>query len=128
MAEGFLRAKSGGKLDAASAGVRASGYVHPLAIRAMREIGIDISGQKSKSLDVFGDEPFDFVVTVCDNARETCPVFPAKTAQLHWSLPDPAEAQGSDDEKMSVFRSVRDEIERRVTEFLQQNVATEPKI
>jgi arsenate reductase len=112
MAEGLLRAMAGDRFDVASAGVGPSS-VRPEAIEVMREIGIDISSHRSKSVDEFTDEQFDYVITVCDNAREQCPVFPAQAKMLHWSFDDPA-ATGD----KTVFRRVRDEIKERLQEFM----------
>ena len=84
----------------------------------MAEIGIDISGHRSKCLDEFLGEPFDYVITVCDNAAENCPVFPGKTTRIHWSFDDPAEAAGSSDEQLAVFRRVRDEIAEKLKDFV----------
>lgn len=112
MAEALLRAR-GGRYQAQSAGSEAT-RVHPLAIAAMRERGIDISGQRSKTTDEFRGERFDYVVTVCDQAQESCPFFPDADHRLHWSLPDPAAAEGSEEERLAAFRHARDEIERRI--------------
>ena len=106
MAEGLLRHDAGDKFEVESAGV-VSSFVRPQAIEAMKEIGIDISGHRSKSVDEFEGESFDYVVTVCDNAKENCPFFPASSKLIHWSFDDPAEAEGSEEEKLAVFRSVR---------------------
>lgn len=116
MAEGFLRAYGGDRFDAFSAGTEATG-VRAEAIRAMAEVGIDISGQKSKTVDRFLAQPFAWVITVCDRAREACPVFPGARETAHWGFDDPSEAQGDEDERMAVFRRVRDEIARRVRMF-----------
>lgn len=116
MAEGLLRHLAGDKFDVESAGTIAS-FVRPQAIAAMAEIGIDISGHRSKCLDEFLGEPFDFVITVCDNAAENCPVFPGKAKRIHWSFNDPAEAAGSEAEQLTVFRRVRDEIEEKLMGF-----------
>jgi arsenate reductase (thioredoxin) len=113
MAEGLLRHLVGDRFEAYSAGTEAT-YVRPLAIRAMDEIGVDISGQESKSLDRYLDEPFDYVITVCDDANEACPFFPGATTRLHWSLPDPSAAKGSEEGRLAVFRSVRDGIRDRM--------------
>ena len=115
MAEGLLRSVAGDRYEVHSAGTEATA-VKPEAIQAMREIGVDISGQESKRLDRYVGEPFDWVVTVCDDAREACPVFPGAERQDHWSLEDPSAATGSEEERLEVFRRVRDEIARRVTE------------
>ena len=116
MAEGLLRHFAGDKFDVESAGTIAS-FVRPQAIAAMAEIGIDISGHRSKCLDEFLVTPFDYVITVCDNANETCPVFPGPAKRIHWSFDDPAEATGSEDEQLALFRRVRDEIRDKLTEF-----------
>jgi arsenate reductase (thioredoxin) len=112
MAEGLLRHLAGDRFEAYSAGTEAT-YVRPLAIRAMDEIGVDISGQESKTLDRYLGEPFDYVITVCDDANEACPFFPGATTCLHWSLPDPSAAKGSEEERLAVFRSVRDQLRDR---------------
>ena len=118
MAEGLLRALSGGRLAAHSAGTEATA-VRPLAIRVMAELGIDLSGQTSKTLTRYLGEPFDAVITVCDDANEACPVFPGARARRHWSLPDPSQATGSEAEQLAVYRRVRDELRRRIaTELL----------
>jgi len=113
MAEGLLRARGGPRFQAFSAGTDVSD-VRPLAIEAMREIGIDISGQRSKSLTEFVGERFEYAVTTCDEAREACPFFPGAVHQLHWSFDDPSAAIGSDAERLSVFRRVRAEIAARI--------------
>jgi len=110
MAEGFLKHLFGGRVEAFSAGSRPSGTVHPLAIKAMAEIGIDISGGRSKSMREYLSQHFDFVLTVCDSAKEECPVYPGRVTRLHQSFDDPAEAEGTEEERMQVFRRVRDEI------------------
>ena len=117
VAEALWETLGNGEWEAESAGSRPAGYVHPLAVRAMRELDIDISAHESKSLSQFQDQPFDLVVTVCDNAKEACPAFPARET-LHWPFDDPADAEGSDDEKMPVFRRVREEIAQRIREYL----------
>jgi arsenate reductase (thioredoxin) len=109
MAEGILRHYGGDRFEAFSAGTVAS-HVNENAIRVMREIGIDISGQKSKSLEQFLDHPFDFVITVCDNAKETCPFFPGAKHKLHWSFPDPPQTEEPNEEYLREFRAVRDMI------------------
>jgi arsenate reductase len=113
MAEGLLRALVPDRFEVASAGTEAT-RVHPLAIRAMDEIGIDLRGHRSKTLDAFLDEPWDVVITVCDSANERCPIFPGRTQRLHWSFEDPSAASGSDDERLAVFRRVRDAIAERL--------------
>jgi arsenate reductase len=112
MAEGLLRAWAGDRFEAASAGAIAS-EVRPLAIRAMAELGIDIAGHRSKSVAEFDGQAIDLAVTVCDEAKEACPYFPAER-QLHWSFDDPAAADGTEDERLAVFRRVRDEIGARI--------------
>jgi len=119
MAEGLLRHDGGARFEVESAGVIAS-FVRPPAIEAMKEIGIDISGHRSKSVEEFTGQDFDYVITVCDNAKENCPVFPGKTQRIHWSFDDPAEAEGDDGEKLAVFRRVRDEIREKLTEFIRR--------
>ncbi len=109
MAEGILRHYGANRYEVFSAGTVAS-HVNENAIRVMREIGIDISGQKSKNLDAFREQPFDFVVTVCDNAREACPFFPGAKNQLHWSFPDPPQTEDPQEEYLREFRKVRDMI------------------
>jgi arsenate reductase len=113
MAEGLLRHLAGDRFEAHSAGTEAT-QVRPLAIRAMDEIGVDISGQESKTLERYLREPFDFVITVCDDAKEACPFFPGARNRLHWSFEDPSRAEGSEEERMAVFRLVRDRIRDRV--------------
>ncbi|QDU38796.1 Arsenate-mycothiol transferase ArsC2 [Maioricimonas rarisocia] len=118
MAEELWNMLGEGAWEAHSAGSKPAGYVHPLAIRAMAELDADLSAHRSKSLDEFADQPFDLVVTVCDNARESCPVFPGASETFHWPFDDPADATGSDDEKMTMFRRVRDEIREKIQGFL----------
>jgi arsenate reductase len=113
MAEGLLRAWGSDSYEVASAGSVAT-EVRPLAIRAMAEIGIDISGQWSKTSDAFAGQTFDYAITVCDESREACPYFPGATTQLHWSFDDPAAATGTEEERLAVFRRVRDEIAARI--------------
>src|ERR687894_1771117 len=113
MAEGLLRHLAGDRFKAMSAGTEAT-RVRPLAVRAMEEIDIDMSGQESKTLDRYLQEPFDYVITVCDDANEACPFFPGAQSRLHWSLEDPSKAEGSEEERLAVFRRVRDEIEERI--------------
>lgn len=117
MAEGLLRHLGGERIEAFSAGTEAT-HVRPLAIKAMAELGIDISGQTSKTLQRYLHEPFDEVITVCDTAAETCPVFPGAAHRRHWSFPDPSKATGSEDEQLAVYRRVRDEIRTRIEQEL----------
>jgi arsenate reductase len=114
MAEGLLRHLAGDRFEAMSAGTEAT-HVRPLAVRAMDEIGVDISGQESKTLERYLGEPFDYVITVCDDANEACPVFPGAKNRLHWSFEDPSRAEGSEEERLAVFRLVRDRIADRVS-------------
>lgn len=117
MAEGLLRSDGGGLFEAFSAGVEPS-HVRPQAIEVMREIGVDISGHRSKSVDEFSGQEFDYVITVCDNANERCPAFPGKTERIHWSFDDPAAATGDEAARLAVFRRVRDEIRGRLRDFI----------
>lgn len=117
MAEGFLRSLAADRFDVASAGTEAT-RVHPLARRAMAERGIDISGHTSKVVDGLVNQPWDYVITVCDAANEACPVFPKKSSRLHWSFEDPSRATGSDDQRLEIFRRVRDQIERRIADWI----------
>jgi arsenate reductase len=117
MAEGLLRHLGGGSVEVASAGTEARG-VHPLAVRVMAEIGIDLRGHASKTLDRFVGEPWDDVITVCDHANESCPIFPGATRRLHWSFDDPSAATGSEEQRLAAFRHVRDEIRARIETWL----------
>jgi arsenate reductase (thioredoxin) len=117
MAEGLLRYLGGERFEAMSAGTEAT-RVRPLAIRAMEEIGMDISGQESKTLDRFLGESFDHVITVCDDANEACPFFPGAANRLHWSFEDPSRAEGSEEDRLAIFRTVRDQIRERIEEEL----------
>ena len=119
MAEGWLRHLAGDRFEAISAGTDTQG-IHPLTVESMRERGIEIPGQRSKSVENFLGQSFDFVITVCDKARENCPIFPGSSTSLHWSLSDPAEAKGTFDEEMAVFRQVRDEIGDRLRQFMRE--------
>ena len=121
MAEAFWNTLGGGSWQALSAGSKPSGDVHPLAVRVMQELDIDISSHTSKSLDDFRNQVFDVVVTVCNNAHESCPTFPNARETLHWPFHDPAAAAGSEEEKMVVFRRVRDEIQATIQRFLHQS-------
>ncbi len=117
MAEGLLHHDAGELFDVYSAGVEKS-FVRPLAMEAMRELGIDISGHRSKSVDEYLDQEFDYVITVCDNANERCPVFPGQTERIHWSFDDPAAAAGDEAAQLQAFRRVRDQIRRRLREWI----------
>jgi arsenate reductase len=114
MAEGWINDELGETWQARSAGTRPAKAVHPSAVRAMAEVGIDISAGRPRLVDVYLDEPWELVITVCDSAREACPVFPRPVETLHISFPDPAEAEGSNEEVMEVFRTVRDAIRDRL--------------
>ena len=129
MAEGFLRALAGDRVEVASAGTEAT-RVHPLAIRVMDEVGTDLRGHASKTLGQFLGEPWDYVITVCDRANARCPLFPGRTTRLHWSFDDPSAAQGSEAERLAVFRRIRDEIRAKLVEWLATGVgqpAGEPR-
>ena len=123
MAEALFPMLSNGEWSSESAGSKPSGYVHPLAIKAMAELDADLSKNESKSVDLFAGKEFDLVVTVCDNAREACPTFPGAKLTLHWPFDDPADATGSEEEQMVVFRRVRDEIRERISQYLADEVA-----
>ncbi|HID76952.1 MAG TPA: arsenate reductase ArsC [Planctomycetaceae bacterium] len=124
MAEALWNRLGKGRWRAYSAGSRPVGFVHPLAIRAMAEIGLDMSGNRSKHLDEFRNRRFDLVVTVCDRARESCTVFFGAGQTLHWPFPDPAEATGDDAQRLTAFRSVRDQIQERITAYLRHELHT----
>jgi arsenate reductase len=117
MAEGLLRHLAGERMDVFSAGSKPS-TVNPLAIQVMAERGIDISHQRSKHLNEFLQQPFDEVITVCDQAAEVCPIFPGKAHRIHWSFPDPAAMTGGEAERLQAFRQVRDSIEERLRAWL----------
>jgi arsenate reductase len=121
MAEGLLRHDAGNVYEVSSAGINPT-HVRPEAIAVMREVGIDISGHRSKSVDEFAGQDFDYVITVCDKAKESCPLFPAKTKRVHWSIEDPAGAQGSEAETLTAFRRIRDELRARLHAFAQGEV------
>ena len=114
MAEGWINHELGNTWLARSAGTDPAVRVHPLAVRAMAEVGIDISDGVPEMIGRYLHQPWDLVITVCDSAKETCPVFPRTVEQIHISFPDPADAAGSDDERMAVFRAVRDAIRERL--------------
>src|SRR5205823_3715131 len=119
MAEGLLRQLGGDRFEAFSAGTEAT-RVRPLAVRAMAELGIDISGHESKTLERYlaADPPLDVVITVCDQANESCPIFPGARQRLHWSFPDPSRAQGTEAQQLAVYRAVRDAIRARIEQEL----------
>jgi arsenate reductase (thioredoxin) len=116
MAEGLLRHDAGDRFEVFSAGTKPS-QVRPEAIAAMRELGIDISGQHSKSVDEFAGQQFDYVLTACDNAKESCPIFPDKSVKVHHNFEDPAAMQGSEEERLAAFRRIRDQIRDYLKSF-----------
>jgi arsenate reductase len=117
MAEGFVNALGGHRFEADSAGTEARG-IHPLAIQAMAEEGIDIAMHESKTVDRFLNQPFDIVITVCDDAAEACPAFPGARKRMHWSFPDPSKLTGTDEERYAAFVRVRDAIRARIEQEL----------
>jgi arsenate reductase len=123
MAEGLLRSMGGDRFDVYSAGTEAT-HVRPLAIKAMAEQGIDISNQRSKTLHQYLDQPFDYVITVCDQANETCPFFPNAHNRLHWSFPDPSQAQGDEHAQLAEYRQVRDAIADHLRTWLPTLIRT----
>jgi arsenate reductase len=120
MGEGLLHSEGGDHYEVFSAGTNPT-RVRPEAIAVMRDIAIDISGHRSKSVDEFAGQLFDYVITVCDNARESCPIFPAATKRLHWSLEDPAAAGGTEQERLAAFARIRDELRDLIRSFLRKN-------
>ncbi|HRI02105.1 MAG TPA: arsenate reductase ArsC [Pyrinomonadaceae bacterium] len=120
MAEGLLRSMGGDGFAVESAGTVAS-FVRPQAIAAMAEIGIDITGHRSKCLDEFLGTAFDHIITVCDNANQTCPAFHGKAQRTHWSLEDPAEVDGTEEEKLAAFRKIRDQLIIKIKEFIRSH-------
>jgi arsenate reductase (thioredoxin) len=121
MAEGLLRYDGGDCVDVASAGTQPR-RVRPEAIQVMRELGIDISWQRSKSVEEFIGQDFDYVITVCDTARQSCPVFPGETTLIHWSIEDPAATEGDEQARLALFRRVRDELRERLRGFIAAHV------
>ena len=117
MAEGLFRQAGGDRYEVFSAGTKPS-QVRPEAVAVMREIGIDISGHRSKSVDEFAGQEMDLVITVCDNAKESCPIFPGATQRLHWPFEDPAALAGSEEQRLAAFRSIREQIRARIQLFL----------
>ena len=117
MAEGLLRHAGANRFSVSSAGTSPT-HVRPEAVAVMQEVGIDISNHRSKGVDEFAGQEFDYIITVCDNANETCPVFPGKAERLHWSFRDPAAVEGSDEQRQAAFRKVRNEIRTRIGQFL----------
>lgn len=116
MAEGLLRAIAGHEFEVASAGVSPT-HIKPEAIKVMSEIGIDISDHRSKSVDEFRKQSFDYVITVCDNANEQCPIFPGTARRIHWGLDDPAEVVGDEELRLNAFRTARDDLRERLKKF-----------
>jgi arsenate reductase (thioredoxin) len=116
MAEGLLRHDASDRFEVFSAGTRPS-QVRPEAISVMREVGIDISGHRSKDVDEFTNQSFDYVLTVCDDAKESCPIFPGQAMRIHQSFDDPAELHGSQEERLAIFRRVRDELRTYLSHF-----------
>jgi arsenate reductase (thioredoxin) len=116
MAEGLLRSIAGDRLQVLSAGTK-PGIVRPEAIAVMRELDVDLSSHRSKSVDEFRDVSFDYVITVCDNAKESCPIFPGRSERIHWSFEDPAAVEGDDETRLSAFRRIRDQIRERLQSF-----------
>lgn len=121
MAEGFWNLLGADVWQAASAGSNPAGYVHPLAVEVMSEAGIDLTHARSKHLDEFSGTPFELVVTVCDNAQQSCPHFPGAKQMLHWPFADPAHATGTEDEQRAAFRKVRDQIRERIAAYLENS-------
>lgn len=119
MAEGYLRHLAGDRFEVTSAGLEPS-IVNPRAIQVMREDGVDISGHTSKDVEQFIGQKFDYIITVCDNARERCPFFPGQAERIHWSFEDPAAATGTEAEVLAVFRQVRDKIRSKIEGFLSE--------
>jgi arsenate reductase len=126
MAEGLLRHDGGDRVEVFSAGTKPS-RVRPEAIEVMRELGIDISGHRSKSVDEFSGQEFDYVITVCDNANESCPVFPGRTRRIHWGFEDPAAVEGDEATRLAVFRRVRDEIREKLAGFVGSEFTSAPQ-
>ena len=122
MGEALFRYEGGETHEVASAGTNPS-HVRPEAVAVMKELGIDISGQRSKSVEEFEGQSFDYVVTVCDNGRDNCPVFPAGAERIHWSFEDPAAVQGGEQERLAAFRRIRDRIHERVKTFVRERAA-----
>jgi arsenate reductase len=118
MAEGIANALSGGKIKAYSAGSNPAGFVHPKAIEVMKEIGIDISSYTSKPIDDELLSQMDYVITLCGDARDSCPIIPSHIKVLHWGLIDPAKAEGTEEEVLNVFRKIRDEIKEKISELI----------
>ena len=118
MAEALWNHLGQGSWQASSAGSKPAGYVHPLAVQAIQELGLDLSSATSKSVDLFQNQHFDLVITVCDHARDACPTFRNADQVLHWPFEDPAHASGSEEEKMQMFRKIRDQIQETIRDYL----------
>ncbi len=127
LAEGLANFIGKGRLKAYSAGLNPAGYVHPKAIEVMKEIGVDISNYVSKQIDENLLKEMDYVITLCGDAEETCPMTPPDIKRLHWGLPDPAKATGSEEDVLKVFRKVRDEIKERIVNLMREVVDGESK-
>lgn len=126
MAEGLLRHIAGDRFEVASAGTKPS-TVRPEAVQAMKEIGISLDGHRSKSVDEFLGKPIDYVITVCDNAKESCPIFPAATDRMHWPFQDPpGPNEGTEEKRMDIFRMVRDQMKARFASELESGVFAPP--
>ena len=121
MAEGLLRHMAGDRFEVFIAGTEQT-RVHPLAIEAMHEVGLDITAHTSKTLDTLAGQQFDYASTVCDRANESCPIFPGATQRIHWSFDDPSAATGSDEERLSAFRRIRDEVAARLRTFAAEGI------
>ena len=117
MAEALLRHLAGERFETFSAGTEKT-RVHPLAIDAMSELGVDMSAHRSKTLEEYADIIFDYVITVCDRANESCPIFPGGAKRIHWSFDDPSAASGNDEQRLAAFRKIRDEIRERLVAFV----------
>jgi arsenate reductase len=126
MAEGLLRHDAGDRFEVFSAGIKPS-RIRPEAISVMRELGIDISGHRAKNVDEFTGQSFDYVLTVCDNARESCPVFPGRAVTIHRNFEDPAATGGSEEQRLAIFRRVRDEMRRYLSAFPTQKLRAPEK-
>ncbi len=124
MAEGLLRHLVGDQIDVFSADTKPS-TVNPLAVRVMQERGLDISPHRSKHLDEFRSQPFDYVITVCDNAAESCPVFPGPAQRIHWSFPDPAGVKGDEATRLQAFRQIRNALEAQLRDWLAAQLAAQ---
>lgn len=128
MAEALARHLGGGRVESFSAGTDPKG-VHPFTIRALADVGIDASGQASKHVRTLLKEKFDYVITVCDRAQESCPIWPGVKEQIHWSFDDPAQVEGTDEQKLRAFAAVRDAITNRIRRFLSEaKIRTEPRL